>query len=187
MVGTLEKIKEYADKAHGDQRRRYSNDKYIVHPIRVMEICRQFSNDLSILSAALLHDVLEDTPITALELKKYLESVMSVDDAKKTLKLVVELTDVFVKKDYPSLNRAKRKAKETERLSQVSADAQTIKYADIIDNISDMVYEDADFAKFYVRECKTLLQKINKGNEELYHRALKAIDGSLKKLVPARL
>jgi (p)ppGpp synthase/HD superfamily hydrolase len=29
-----------------------------------MEICSQYTNDIMILAAALLHDVLEDTPVT---------------------------------------------------------------------------------------------------------------------------
>lgn len=35
----INKIIEFADKAHGDQTRKYTSDKYIVHPIRVMETC----------------------------------------------------------------------------------------------------------------------------------------------------
>ena len=38
--------------------------RYIVHPAEVMEICSQYTNDITILAAALLHDVLEDIPVT---------------------------------------------------------------------------------------------------------------------------
>jgi (p)ppGpp synthase/HD superfamily hydrolase len=61
MDPSLETIKDFANKAHGDQKRRYTPDKYVVHPIRVMELCKEYTNDVTVLAAALLHDVLEDT------------------------------------------------------------------------------------------------------------------------------
>ncbi len=64
MDKVLEKVKEFADNAHGDQMRKYTPDRYIVHPIRVMEICREYDSRLPVLAAALLHDVLEDTKVT---------------------------------------------------------------------------------------------------------------------------
>lgn len=42
----INKIIEFADKAHGDQTRKYTADKYIVHPIRVMETCKQYTDEL---------------------------------------------------------------------------------------------------------------------------------------------
>src|SRR5690606_23122807 len=99
-------------KAHGEQLRKYTPDRYIVHPIRVMLICQEYTDDIAMLSAALLHDVLEDTPVQKDELKGFLMTVMSPEQAITTLKYVVELTDVFTKKDYPALNRRKRKLKE---------------------------------------------------------------------------
>jgi (p)ppGpp synthase/HD superfamily hydrolase len=58
----LQEIIQFADLAHGKQVRRYTSERYIVHPVRVMETCRQYTNDISVLAAAILHDVLEDTP-----------------------------------------------------------------------------------------------------------------------------
>ena len=53
MNETLEKVKQYADEAHGSQMRKYTPQRYIVHPIEVMEICSEYTNDLCILAAAL--------------------------------------------------------------------------------------------------------------------------------------
>ena len=64
----LDRIKEFADKAHGDQMRKYTGQRYIVHPVEVMQICSKVTSDLSVLSAALLHDILEDTPVTKEEI-----------------------------------------------------------------------------------------------------------------------
>ena len=70
----LEEVKSFASEAHGEQKRKYTPEPYIVHPIRVMEICKKYTDDVRILSAALLHDVLEDTSVTEKEMFQFLNS-----------------------------------------------------------------------------------------------------------------
>jgi (p)ppGpp synthase/HD superfamily hydrolase len=178
----LAAVTEFADKAHGAQTRKYSNDRYIVHPIRVMKTCRQYTYDIAILAAALMHDVLEDTPVTAGEVSAFMERHVDKDTANRTLALVVELTDVYVKEDYPEMNRRARKAKEAERQQNTSAEAQLIKYADIIDNCFEIVASDRDFARVFLYECRNLLTKMDKGNAELYIRAQNAVNDGIKQL-----
>ena len=175
MEGILEKVREFADKAHGDQMRRYSGDRYIVHPLRVMNTIRNYNNDVTVLSAALLHDVLEDTATKADEIKQFMETLMSGHEAERTMRFVKELTDVFIKNNYPQWNRKKRKLKEAERLQKASAEAQTIKYADIIDNCPEIIREDPDFAQRYLKECRQLLRMMNKGNPELRQLAMEEV------------
>ncbi len=182
MEAVLEKVKDYADKAHGKQLRKYSPDRYIVHPVRVMELCRPYNDTLPVLAAALLHDVLEDTPVTKSNMLQFLQGVMSETDANETLKLVVELTDVFTKSRHPRWNRSKRKTKEAARIQQTSGDSQTVKYADIIDNCREIVEHDPDFAKVFLRECRALLKVMPKGHESLYQEAKATVDGCLLKL-----
>lgn len=171
MDELLQKIRDFANAAHGDQTRKYTPDQYIVHPIRVMEICSRFTDNKSILAAALLHDVLEDTCTDKDDIRNFLQTVMTQDAAAETLKMVEELTDVYVKKDYPQWNRRKRKRMEIERMRHISAAAQTIKYADIIDNCREIVSHDPDFARVFLRECNALLKNLDKGNKELYEEA----------------
>lgn len=177
----LNKIKSFADEAHGEQLRKYSPERYIAHPIRVMETCKNYGSSLAVLSAALLHDVLEDTETHADEILEFLQMLLSPSEARKTLKLVVELTDVYTKENYPSWNRDKRKTMETKRLSKVSAAAQTIKYADILDNCREIIVHDPDFANRYLKECRSILNAADKGNRELRKRALDLVNGELKK------
>ena len=179
-ISILEKVRAYAEEAHGGQMRKYSNEHFIAHSVRVMETVRDYLETLPVLAAALLHDVLEDTQVTKRKLGNFLQTIMDKTNADKTVQLVDELTDVFVKSDYPGLNRRARKNKEFDRLSQTSPEAQTIKYADIIDNVNDITNEDPDFALVYIRENKQLLQQINKGNPLLYHRALQVVDDCLR-------
>lgn len=175
----LLQVRDFADQAHGIQKRKYTPDRYIVHPIRVMEILKNYTSEIPVLAAALLHDVLEDTPVKKDELMHFLLTIMSEPESKKTLALVEELSDIYTKKAYPAYNRRKRKSLELGRMQKISPEAQTIKYADIIDNCQEIVQHDPDFARVFLNECKALLKKIQDGNPELYKIAMENVDRNL--------
>lgn len=178
----LNKIQQFADIAHGKQKRKYSDERYIVHPIRVMETCSAYTDKVQILAAALLHDVLEDTPVSEIELLSFLETVMDNEVARQTIELVVELTDVYTKEAYPHLNRKQRKEKETLRIGQTIADSQTIKYADIIDNCKEIAASDPNFAPRFLKECMTILKVATKGDKRLYEKVCKEVKTELQNL-----
>lgn len=163
----LEEIKRFADKAHGGQLRKYTPERYIAHPVRVMQTCSEYDPRLTVLGAALLHDVLEDTGVNEHGLSLFLNKVMDALEAHKTLLIVKELTDVYVKEAYPHWNRKKRKAHELERIRRTGAEAQTIKYADILDNTAEIMANDPGFAPRYLRECLAILEAAGKGNPQL--------------------
>ena len=175
LSDTLKKIRDFADEAHGSQLRKYSGERYINHPLRVMETVRQHRDDLPLLAAALLHDVLEDTETTRQEIMSFLNSVVDGSQAQKTMQLVEELTDVYEKKHYPQWNRKKRKQMETERLAKVSGDAQTVKYADILDDSQDILANDPGFGKRYAWECLGMLSVMKEGDAALRQKALEAV------------
>lgn len=179
MEQLLEQIKLFADRSHGQQLRKYSPDRYIVHPVRVMETLKRYHASLPMLAAALLHDVLEDTAVTKEELSNFLLTLLDEADTAKTVKLVIELTDIYTKAAYPKWNRQKRKEKEYARLEQISPEAQTIKYADIMDNSKEIGTHDNDFAPVYLRECKAILERLENGNAELYREALDRVNNEL--------
>ncbi len=182
MEEILNKIRDYADNAHGTQMRKYTPERYIVHPIRVMENVRQYDPRLPMLAAALLHDVLEDTPVTESDMRDFLRTVMEAADAEKTMELVIDLTDVYVKEAYPQWNRRVRKDRETERIALTSPDSQTIKYADIIDNCREITKHDRGFAPRFLKECLSNLRVADKGNPELYKMALETVQGELRNI-----
>ncbi len=182
MNTILEKIKNFAAAAHEGQKRKYVDEPYVNHPIRVSEYCQGFSKDLSIAAAAILHDVLEDTAVTPQEMNSFLMSIMSDGEARHTMRLVKDLTDVYTHSAYPEMNRRWRKEKECDRLCKIHPDAQTIKYADIIDNCNDIAGSGDDFAAAYLNECKKLLQRITKGNAGMYKEAIHTVEAGLKKV-----
>lgn len=183
----IEYVTDYADQAHAVQVRKYTGARYIVHPVRVMETVRALHYDVPVLCAALLHDVLEDTAVSSGDMAEALRVVMDEHQVKKTISLVVELTDVFVKANYPDLNRRSRKEKEANRLAGVSSEAQSIKYADILDNVNDLVSHDADFAKKYLSEARKMLDVMTKGNSVLRERAMRVVEQSMRALRPKTL
>ena len=186
MDRLLKKIEVFADSAHGAQMRKYVADRYIVHPKRVMETCARFTDDIAILAAALLHDVLEDTKVTRKQLAGFLNTVLTREACEKAMHLVIDLTDVYVKKHYPKLKWHARKVKELERLKNIHPDAQTIKYADIIDNCEEIAAHDPDFAKVYLAECAAILRKLDKGHPVLYKEAVELLDNSRARIAEER-
>jgi (p)ppGpp synthase/HD superfamily hydrolase len=182
MTETPEKIFRFAAEAHHGQMRKYASEPYINHPKRVMGICMKVTNDECVLAAALLHDVLEDTEVTEDQMIKSLKTSMSHLEAGMTLQYVRQLTDVFIKNDYPYWNRRKRKSMELQRLTSISANAQTIKYADIIDNSKDVAKNDKGFASVLLREYDQILRELTMGNPQLRETASRMVSGALAAL-----
>jgi (p)ppGpp synthase/HD superfamily hydrolase len=135
---------------------------------------------MPVLAAALLHDVLEDTAVTKAQLSDFLSGICSEQETNQIMALVLDLTDVFIKANYPQWNRRKRKDKEADRLARIDPKAQTIKYADIIDNSTSMGACDNDFASVYLQEAKNILRKMNKGDPALYQKAVDTVNAGLK-------
>jgi len=64
----IKKGLDFAINAHKGQKRK-SGEDYVIHPILVATITTFFSEDENVIVAALLHDVIEDTPYTAEDIK----------------------------------------------------------------------------------------------------------------------
>jgi len=65
--GLLNRAYVYAMKAHGSQKRA-SGDPYFSHPLEVASILTDLKLDDATIAAALLHDTIEDTPVTRAEI-----------------------------------------------------------------------------------------------------------------------
>lgn len=68
-AAAIERAFEFAFKAHSGQRRK-SGEPYIIHPVAVADILIGFGMDAQSVEAALLHDTVEDTPVTEDDIKK---------------------------------------------------------------------------------------------------------------------
>jgi len=155
--GVTGTVLEFATEAHQGQKRKYTNDDYIVHPIAVAKLVHERYEDNNMTCAAFLHDVLEDTAVTHSELRTFLHKTFSVESAEDVLSLVVELTDVFTKEAFPHYNRKQRKDLEALRLAYASKRAKQIKKADIEHNSESILEHDPKFAKVFLAEKDHLM------------------------------
>lgn len=162
----LEKATRFATGAHAPQIRRWTGEPYIFHPWRVMIRVKdafsqanlehgtgEASSDLLI--ACLLHDVVEDCGV----LPGFIVDVWGATVAN----LVDCCTDLYTKKAYPNLNRAKRKQAECERIVSAPLDVIPIKCADFLDNLESIGVYAPEFAETYKAEKRMALEVFELG------------------------
>jgi len=176
QMSELDRVKDLAIRLHGEQKRKYSGDPYYTHLFRVSDTVRENGGDDAMIMAALLHDVLEDTPTNDTELTFELEKIVDPLMARDIVDLVIELTDVYTKENFPDLNRRARKEMEAKRLGEASPRAQTIKYADLLDNGDDIMRNDPSFGRVYLREKSQILEYMDKGDSILYQKCRDSIN-----------
>lgn len=142
----------FAKFAHIGQKRKYSNAPYVTHPIEVSELLRMYHHGTTdvMTAAALLYDVPEDTNYSLSDIETLFGSEVKT--------LVYWLTDVSVKSDG---NRTVRNEKDRAHLANAPDDAQYIKLADILHNISNIVEYDRKFAEVYLLEKMALIDVMN--------------------------
>lgn len=115
----LVKAREFAIKAHGDQK--YGGLPYSVHLKHVVEVLVRFNIGGDIRTAAWLHDVLEDTPIT-------LPDLYAAGFSAAVCQLVESVTN------EPGKNRKERHLKTHPKIRHHGKDAVILKVADRIAN-----------------------------------------------------
>lgn len=165
----LNRALELANFAHMGQVRKYTGMPYIEHPVEVLNVVVQYNQDINVLCATLLHDVLEDGPSNGHDFDA-LTGMIVVQCNNYVLQLVRSLTDIFTPEDYPEYNRKTRKEMEAVRLGCYEKDVHDVKLADCLCNRSSIVDNDPEFAKVYMEELRYLLPHLNKGDPDLYKR-----------------
>jgi len=129
------------------QKRKYSGDPYWTHPQAVAQILMEhgYGDDATIINAACLHDVLEDTGVE--------RGAIFALFGHETGWIV----DGMTKREYPGMNRAARMKAEAARLAQCGKKVKIVKLADSLHNTPDIIANDPDFARIYVPEKRHLL------------------------------
>ena len=141
-----------------DQKRKYTNEPYIVHPENVAKLVKLVTQDEEMIAAAWLHDTVEDTFLDIEDINRVF--------GKRVAKLVGELTDVSILSDG---NRRVRKNLDLVHTMLASPQAKTIKLADLIDNLKSIRAHDEKFVLTYLIEMRNLLRVLIEGNDYLYH------------------
>lgn len=143
-----------------NQKRKYSGKPYIVHPYAVAQLVRSVPHTTAMLSAAWLHDTVEDTHTTLEEIISKFEDPVP--------KYVEMLTDISKPEDG---NRKLRKKKDRQHLKKAVPKAKTVKLADLIHNSKSIIKKDPGFARVYLREMRALLEVLEEGDQTLWKRA----------------
>ena len=169
----------FATQAHKGQERKFTYEPYIVHPVEVMGFLMAYADNVTpeMCAAALLHDVVEDTRFTLLDIYKIF--------GDPTTRYVEGLTDQYVngyKIDGVKQNRTTRKRLERERLAKESAEVQTIKCADLLSNTRTIVEFDPGFARIYLKEKEEVLKLLDKADNRLWNVTNQSLYDSKEKL-----
>ena len=117
----------FAVKAHAGTERRGKGFPYIVHPMEAMEIVATITPDQELLAAAALHDVVEDTEISADEIRR--------EFGDRIADLVVAESDVFVEGLSEEDSWHARKKAAIDRLAKAPHDAKIVAMGDKLSNM----------------------------------------------------
>ena len=123
----------FAAKKHtGQKRKGKEGEPYINHPLEVAALLASIGDvdDPDVLTAALLHDTVEDTSTTRDEIAERFGPL--------TADIVMEVTD------DKSLPKQERKRLQVEHAPHLSEGAKLVKLADKISNIRDVIERPAE-------------------------------------------
>lgn len=172
----LTAAREYAVAAHErvDQKRKYSNLPYYVHPAQTgLYVSQSMHNDAVTIAVARLHDVLEDTLREGQStqdgademLAWFTERLGDQTIAQSIVAGVLEVTDVSVPSDG---NRKVRKTLDAEHAGRATPERKTVKLADIKSNFPSIVKNDPGFARKWVAEKAQVLPLLKGGDPALF-------------------
>ena len=145
-------VKAYilSQEAHQGQKRKFSGLDYFTHPKYVARVIEHLTKNETLIAAALLHDVIEDTKHTA----KDVESIVGHEVTEIVFELTIDKKDKLYKKS------------KAEYLSQkiliMSEGAFTIKLADRFHNVLFLEEDNVNisFKKKYWLETKTMMKAV---------------------------
>jgi len=174
LIENADKAKEYAEKAHEGQYRKFAGEKYVEHPKRVAEIVKRFKKSHKIdalVNAALLHDTVEDTNTTIEDLKKMFGGLVA--------SLVNELTS-----NKEKIKQVGKTPYLSDKMKNMSSWGLVIKLADRLDNVSDLKNASPEFANKYSKETWKIINNLEKTRRlsKTQKNIVKAIKDKLKEL-----
>ena len=135
----LDRAIVYAVKAHKNTERRGKGFPYIVHPMEAVAIVATITPDQELLAAAALHDTIEDTDVTAEDIRR--------EFGERVAKLVHAESDQIDGEVFTGANNNEeatwhaRKQAAIDRLATASHDAKIVAMGDKLSNMR-AIYRD---------------------------------------------
>jgi GTP pyrophosphokinase len=150
----LKKAHEFAKAAHGSQKRKFTGEPYLTHLEETAQTLWEVTDGRANKNeyiAALLHDVVEDTPIT---LKK-----VGQEFGLEVMNLVEELTI-----DQEQKEKEGKKLYLSRKINIMTEKAFTIKLCDRFRNLIGLENRTVPkkFVRWYVKETQYLIDNLNR-------------------------
>ena len=131
----LDEAVSFAALAHAGQFRKGTETPYIVHPVEVMKIVCGITQDMEVRMAAVLHDTVEDTPVSRADLEERfggrVAGLVCAESENKREELPEEETWLI------------RKQETLDRLEHAERDVKIICLGDKLANIRDIARDTA--------------------------------------------
>jgi len=175
MFSLEERAWQFAMDAHASigQRRKYTGLPYITHPGGVVRKLREVPGVTeAMLAAGWTHDTVEDVHWVT-------SALLAEATSPEVAKIVAFVTKVSTSTDG---NRAARKAIDRAHYARGTFESQTVKVADLIDNVESIPELDADFAAVYLEEASLLLDVLTLAEPGLVQLARTVLQQSLDRL-----
>ena len=147
-IKMIKKAREFATKAHEGQFRKGKERPYIVHPIEVGDIVSSMTQDAEVISAALLHDTIEDCEHVS-------RSLLAQEFSERVASIVAQ------ESEDKSKTWMERKRSTIEHIRHASHEVQLICLADKLSNIRDIdrdypVFGDELWNRFRMKDKATI-------------------------------
>lgn len=123
----LDKAIIFAVKAHANTERRGKGFPYIVHPMEAVEIVATMTPDQELLAAAALHDTVEDTDVTADDIR--------AEFGDRVASIVVSESDEFEVGVSEEDSWRGRKQAAIDRLAKASLESKMVALGDKLSNM----------------------------------------------------
>ena len=166
-MNILEKAISFATEKHAGMKRKGSNTPFIVHPMEALSIAAGLTDDLEILAAIVLHDVVEDTPVKIEEINELF--------GERIASLVASDTENKMRDIPPSESWMARKEATIIALKSASIDEKIIVLSDKLSNIRS-IYQNV------IRDGETIWEKFNQKDKRLHEWYYRAIAENISEL-----
>jgi Guanosine polyphosphate pyrophosphohydrolases/synthetases len=153
-IDVVELAEKFAAKKHEGQMRK-NGEVFLVHPLMVGSYIKKYKkNDWfnELVAAAYLHDVLEDTDTTYVELVKEFGYLIAG--------IVLELTT-----DKDMLKEIGKERYQAIRFKNMTSWALTIKLCDRLHNTEDLNDADNEFRERYANQTRNILDFLEENRE----------------------
>ena len=121
----IDRAVEFAFKAHEGQFRKGTGRPYIVHPVEVKDIVSTMTGDVEVISAAVLHDTIEDC-------EGVTQRILAQEFSERVARIVAQ------ESEDKSRSWIDRKKSTIEHLRNAPREVQIVGLADKLSNIRDI-------------------------------------------------